>query len=440
LSDLSIFIGLLTLIVFLFVEYVLPSAQAPTPKDTGIDFIVALLLVGQIVRFYLFDTPRTDALAVLEGDFSVGNISTIVWTVLAALYFAFVLLKDRFQVGWFFCTPYRWISILLILYVLTAAWSIVPEFTLFRAGELVIWVGLLIYFFSRMDSILEATLFMALYGTIWLIMNVPTLFDNVSEGIIFSAVKDNFIPTLGFAVIVLGWATEYWLFFSIVGLCIFVVAGSAAAMPSALAAGFAGLIFNQTVAIRVVGYVGLLFTVSMIVLYLLAPDEFSEIAEYLAVFLQKPPEELLNATGRYAIWSLMWDFTKDNYFGSGFGSDRFIQLLGNTTEVSSRLGSSTVFIYSAHDAILSAWVAAGWLGVIALVFVYGSGVRYCSRPETPHRCSRTMVLVFMICNGVAVPGLAGVFSPSPPLWIVWIAVLAICPTGGARVDASINSI
>jgi hypothetical protein len=152
----------------------------------------------------------------------------------------------------------------------------------------------------------------------------------------------------------------------------------------------------------------------------LAPDRFLGLIDIAANILQKPTVELLTATGRYTIWSIIWDATKDNYFGLGFGSDRFIQLLGGMSEVSAHFGSS-IIVMSAHDAALSAWTAAGWLGLVALFFVYVAGIRYCAHEGA----AAIMTVTFIILDGLAVPGLAGFFSP---IWLTWIAVHSTAAT------------
>jgi exopolysaccharide production protein ExoQ len=422
LTPLSLFIGLLVFLCFLYIEIAKPSVGIPRLRQQGCDFFAAFLFIGDLARFNLLNTTRSDALAILAGDFTIGNISSIVWTATITLYLIYILLTGRFRVEWFFHAPYLSIFILVSLYLLTTAWSIVPIFTLYRGCELLVWVGLSIYFFTRLESLFAVVIFLAVYCTTWFCLNVPVLIESLSQNIFFSAIKDNFLPAVGFSVAVLGWTTRFRYLFCITGILTFVLAGSAAAVPCAVAACFAGLAFSRNIIIKLVGYIGALATLSFMIVYLLIPTQFPEIIELLSNILQKSTEELLNATGRYTIWSIIWDATKDRYFGSGFGSDRFIQLLSNMAEVNVRFGAPSVFIMSAHDAVLSAWTAAGWLGVVAMFFVYVAGIRYCSHYGGNHCVATTMILIFIILNSLTVPGLGGFFSP---IWFIWIAVHSI---------------
>ena len=414
LSALSIFIGLLAFLCFLYIEIAKSSLGIPRLRKHGCDFFVVFLFLGDSAQYYLLNTGRTDALAILTGDFNVGNISAAIWTTAAALYLGFVLLVGRFRIEWFFRAPYLSIFVMILLYLASSTWSIVPLFTLYRACELAVWVGLSVYFFTRLDSLFSTVLFLSVYCTTWVVLNFPVLAESLSQGIVFSAIKDNFLPAVGFCVAVLGWGTRFRFWFCVLGMIIFVLAGSAAAVPCAIAACFVGLAFNRNVIFKLVGCVGFLSALACMIAYLWAPEEFMGLIDFVSGILQKPTAEFLTATGRYTIWSIIWDATKDDYFGLGFGSDRFIQLLGGMAEVNARFGSP-IIVMSAHDAALSAWTATGWLGVVALFFVYVAGIRYCSYDGA----AATMAVTFIILDGLAVPGLAGFFSP---VWLTWIAV------------------
>jgi exopolysaccharide production protein ExoQ len=418
----SVFIGALTFLSLLYVELTKSLVGIPRLRRHGYDFFAASLLIAYLIQSYAFNTPRTDALAVLNEDFSIGNIANIVCAAIAVLYLAFILLTGRFRVQWFFRVPYFSTSVLISVYFLTTAWSIVPLFTLYRACELIGWVCLSIYFFTRLESLVQKVTFLALYCLTFVFINVSVLIENATQGIIFSAVKENHIPAVGFSVAVLSWPTHLRLFFCIIGIATFVLAGSAASVASAIAACCIGLAFNRNIIIKSLGYIGAISTVTFMVIFLVIPNEFPEAVGFLSDILQKSTEELLNATGRYTIWNIIWDASKDNYFGSGFGSDRFVQLLANVAEVNYRVGAQSVFIMSAHDAALSAWVAAGWLGVIALFFVFINAIYNSAKCDGSQRTTTMMIVTFIILNSLTIPSLGGWYSH---IWLVWIAALSV---------------
>jgi len=421
LTALSIYIGLLTFSGFLYIEAIKSSVNIPRLRHDGYDLFVAFLLIGDLARAYFFLERRANATDVLS-EFSVGNISSIIWTAIAASYLAYILLTGRFRIEWFFRVPYFSISVLISVYLLSSAWSVVPMFSLYRGLELVIWVCLSIYFFTRLQYLSYKVMFLAVYCLVWWLLNIPALIDGLSHSIIFSAIKDNFMPTVGFSVAALGWKTRLRFLFCILGIIIIVLAGSAASVASGVAACSVGLIFSRNIIIKSAGYVGAIASISFIIVYLVAPDQFPGTVDLLSDILQKSQEELLGATGRYTIWNILWEAGKDNYFGSGFGSDRFVQLVGNIDEINDRLGTSDIFVMSAHNAALSAWFAAGWLSVVALFFVFLNGLRYSVKCSINERATTTIVLVFMILNNLTIPGLGSNYSC---IWLVWIAVLSV---------------
>ena len=436
----SIYIGLLTSLVFLYIEVsrsllsshlaqrrIAYGSDRTTTIQTGTrlrlngcDPFVAVLLIGDLIRFYFFLERRTNAMAVLS-EFSTGNISSIVWTAMAALYLAYVILIGRFRIELLFRAPYFAICVLISVYLLSSAWSVVPMFSLYRGLELVVWVSLSVYFFSRLHSLVHKVIFLAIYCVTWFFLNFPLFIGALSHGVVFSAIKDNLVPAVGFGVAVLGWNTRLRLLFFIIGAITIVLAGSAASVVSAAAACCVGMLFKRNTVFRLVGIVCLVATLFFMVVYLVAPEQFPETVDFLSNILQKPKEELLGATGRYTIWSVLWDASKYNYFGTGFGSDRFIQLVGSLDELSDRFGTTDVFIMSAHNAALAAWLSAGWLGIVALVYVFENGIRDSVKGGINERAPATMILVFIILNNLTIPGLGAYYTCT---WIVWIAVLS----------------
>ena len=423
-TALSICIGLITFLGFLYLELTKPSAAIPRSRLDRCDFFVAFLLIGDLIRSYLFLEQRSNATDVLN-TFSMGNISSIFWTAIAASYLGYILLTGRFRVKWFFCAPYFSIFVLILVYLVSSTWSVIPSFSLYRAIELIIWICLSVYFFTGLSSV-HRVMVLAIYCFTWLLLNIPLLVTNVSHNIVFSAIKDNYFSIVGFTVVVLGWTTRLRSLFCIIGLTTFVLAGSASSVASALAAFSVGFMFKQSTISRLAGCIGLIASISFIIVFLVAPDQFPETVNFLSDILQKPKEELLDATGRYTIWALLWDASKDNYFGTGFGSDRFIQLVGNADELTGRLGTADIFIMSAHNAALSAWVAAGWLGVVALFFAFINGIRYSIKCDVNHRAAATMILVFIVINSLTIPGLGANYTC---IWLVWIAVLSVVGRG-----------
>jgi hypothetical protein len=433
---LSVSIGILTFFGFLYIKLITPSVEIPQMRLSGYDPFVVFLFIGNLIQFRIFSPIREDDLSLLNSGFSSGNISAFIWTSIAALYLVYVFLSGRFQIVWLFRKPYFWVFVLIVVYLLTNFWSNFLLYTLFRSFDLVVWVGLAIYFFTRLTLSMQKVAFLALYCLMWFLLYFPTFIESFSEGSIFSSIKDNLMPAAGFATIVLGWTTRWRLVFCTIGMGAFIVAGSAASVAAGGAACFAGLTLNRNAILRLVGSVGFLATLAFFVVYFLFPEDFPQTIELFSNLLHKPSEELISATGRYTIWSVFWELTQNQYFGTGFGSDRFVQLLGDTSLLSeSSAGVERIDILSAHNAVLGAWVAAGWPGVIGLLFASVAGLRCCAKSGSVQRTATTMVLVFMTINSLSTPALGGRYSVQ---WLVWIATLSIA--AGQKHASSVSAL
>ena len=147
LTLLSVSIGMLTFLGFLYIKLITPSVEIPHMRLSGYDPFVVFLFIGNLIQSRIFF--HEDNLLLLNSGFSSGNISAFIWTSIAALYLVYVFLSGRFQIVWLFRRPYFWISVLIVVYLLANFWSSFPLYTLFRSYDLVVWVGLAIYFFTR---------------------------------------------------------------------------------------------------------------------------------------------------------------------------------------------------------------------------------------------------------------------------------------------------
>jgi exopolysaccharide production protein ExoQ len=422
LTVLSVSIGMLTFLAFLYIKLITPSVEIPQMRLSGYDPFVVFLFIGNLIQLRIFVPVTEDNLLLLNSGFSSANMAAFIWTSIAALYLVYVFLSGRFQIVWLLRRPYFWIFVLIVVYLSANFWSIFPLYTLFRSYDLVVWVGLAIYFFTRLKLSMQKVAFLALYCLTWFLLYFPTFIESFSEGIIFSSIKDNLIPAAGFATVVLGWTTRWRLVFCAIGMGAFIVAGSAASVAGGVAACFAGLTLNRSIIFKLVGYVGLVATLAFMVVYLFFPEDFPQTVELVSNLLHKPSEELIGATGRYGIWSAFWELTQNNYFGTGFGSDRFGQLLGNASLLSERVEAMGIDFLSAHNAVLGAWVAAGWPGLIGLLFAIVAGLRCCAKSGSVERTATMMVLVFITINSLSTSALGGRYSVQ---WLVWIATLSI---------------
>ncbi|MFL9829169.1 hypothetical protein ABTU92_30635, partial [Rhodoplanes sp. SY1] len=204
------------------------------------------------------------------------------------------------------------------------------------------------------------------FFTLWIIaywaLKLPEIAANVSQLWLFSAMKDNVLPTISaFNIIFLfgcargwhdvGWHVVVWHVVVLFGVALlaFILAGSASSTAALLSCLCVPLIVGRSLAIRVLGSLMLAALLTFDVVFLIAPAQFPEIIDLVSHMLGKPVDELANTTGRLSIWAMLWEGSADEYFGKGFGMERFVQLLVDPEVVAYHIGDLAFNLNSAHN-------------------------------------------------------------------------------------------
>ena len=125
-------------------------AVAVRPLDARL--VLPMVLVCTFAFMPLvFTVPREDGNAVLEEGLSASNIITLVLTGLTGLYLFGKIALDRRVALLPFAMPYLPFTLMIGVNTLSAAWSIVPPYTLYRSAELFIFYHASIVIFDRTD-------------------------------------------------------------------------------------------------------------------------------------------------------------------------------------------------------------------------------------------------------------------------------------------------
>jgi hypothetical protein len=256
-----------------------------------------------------------------------------------------------------------------------------------------------------------------------LAVNSGRIIESLESEVVFSSAKDNIFPAVAFFTIVIAFYTRGLQAYACMtfGLLAFAAAGSAASTFAMLASATVPLMYSRRILVRLFAYFGLLVTSVLIIHFFLFPGRLQELAHFVGGIIQKPVEELTSATGRYVIWDVLVTATKDNVFGSGFGSDRFVQLLAGLPTVVEVWGAEQVNLASAHNALLSSWVASGYVGVSAVLIVYISAVQWCISGPSSVRPGASACITFLILNGLTVPGIGAVYTVQTLVWLECLA-------------------
>lgn len=418
----------------LLLLYPVARAGLATTMGPGDGPLAAPMVLVAVFAFMplVFSIDREAGTAVLEEGLTASNIVTIVLTGLTGLYLAGRLLADRRILLIAFAMPYLPFTLMIVVNGLTALWSIVPAYTLYRTVELAIFYLASILIFDRGDISRRLADLLAFFIAVWLLAVSPIIVTSLAAGILFSAAKNNMMPLVCTALALLMLfgprhprRTAY-LLLAIVG---FVIAGSAASTGALLGIVPAVMIASRHRPVRVTGWVLAAATTAVFLFLIVGLSAFPELLEALSVVLQKPAEELANATGRTTFWPTFIEATRGRLFGSGFSAaDRFVQLLIPTSALADTLGREEVFITSSHNMFLSAWAGSGMLGIAFAGITLLTAIRWGLKLDAGGRRMVVGVVLVLVLNGMTTPG---IFQDWNVHVLVFVAVLAYARIGAA---------
>jgi exopolysaccharide production protein ExoQ len=406
-----------------------PSGAAP------LFWPLALLVVFAFMPL-VFTVPREDGNAVLEQGLTASNVVTIVLTGLTALYLVAKVAADRRVLLLPFAMPYLPFTMMIGVNGVSAAWSIVPTYTLYRTAELAVFTLACILIFDRPDIRRRLADILAIVTLAWLVAVTPEILQSLASGIVFSSAKNNMMPLvcalLGFAV-VFGPPNRRRGRYLVLAAAGFVIAGSAASTGALIAVGPGLMIASRRPGLRVAGIVLALVSLVLFLFLMVGLSSFPALLDLLSVVLQKPKIELANATGRGQFWPTFIAATQDRLLGSGFSAaDRFVQLLIPTTGLADELGRDAVFITSSHNMFLSAWAGTGIIGLCFAVLTLVEPVRFAARADRGTRRLVACLILMLALNGMTTPGL---FQDWNVNVLAYVAVLACARAARREAEA-----
>ncbi|ACL59225.1 O-antigen ligase family protein [Methylobacterium nodulans] len=407
-------------------------ATVTAPQNVPLPVPMTLVAVFAFMPL-VFVVPRTDGNAVLEEGLTASNIVTLVLTGLTGLYLAVKVVMDRRILLVPFSMPYLPFTLMIAVNGLSTLWSIVPAYTAYRTVELGIFYLASILIFDRSDIERRLADLLAIFVVVWLVAVAPIIAESLASGIVFSAAKNNMMPLVCAA---LGLLVAFdpraprraaYLLLALIG---FIIAGSAASTGALVAVVPGLMIASPHRRIRILGGVTAALVVAAFLVLMLGLSAFPALLDLLSALLQKPPDELANATGRGTFWPTFIKATQDHLVGSGFSAgDRFVQLLTSTTELAEELGRDAVFITSSHNMFLSAWAGTGIVGIGFAAVVLGTAIRWGMVLHLRHRRFIVTMVIFLALNGMTTPG---IFQDWNVNVLGFVAMLAYCRIGALR--------
>ena len=266
----------------------------------GATLAFALVLVFSQVSL-VFDVPRDDGTAVLDQGLSASNLLQVALTGASALYVALRVLIEPRLGRLPFAPPYLAMTLMIAYDGASALWSVVPSYTVYRTIEVATFslATLVVFDRSSIERRLGPLLALSVAG--WLVAAGPDLVLNLPRGIVFSAAKNNMMPLVCAALMLVALfepATPRRPLLFAFGAVGFVLAGSAASTGALLAAfAPAMLIASPRRPLRLAGAALAALALVVMLGLILGLANVPSLLDLASTVLQKPPSELANATG-----------------------------------------------------------------------------------------------------------------------------------------------
>ena len=393
-------------LLYPLVRHRLETRMGPLDGPVAVPF--ALMSIFALLPL-VFTVPREDGNAVLDQGLTASNIALVVMTGLAGLYLVARIAVDRRVLMVAFSMPYLPFTLMILVNGISTAWSVVPSYTAYRTLELAIFTLLSILIFDRSDIERRLANLFALFTCLWLVATLPIILENLAHGIVFSSAKHNLMPYLCAAhafLVIFDDRIRHRGAHLALALAGFVIAGSAASTASLIAVVPGLMVASRHRRLRLLGYTAFTVYLALFVVLMIGLSAFPGLLEVVSVVLQKPPEELADATGRGTFWPVFIEATKDRFVGAGYAAgDRFIQLLIPTTALAETLARDAVFISSSHNMLLSAWAGTGLIGIGLCAMVLGAALRWGMKLDCAGRRLIATCVFFLILNGMTTPGI-----------------------------------
>jgi O-antigen ligase len=384
------------------------------------------IFVWMIARLVVFERRDDPAALFLEGV-STQNTIQLAITLCASVWALILLYSRRVNIVYLVNRPGLWITLLVILYMVSIAWSLWPELTLFKSIELAVFWIITIHIFSDKDwdSHLRRFLIWTVL-IVWIAGFLTPGGNSFGEGMIVGGIRSNSGSLLAASLLLLvihrslflKISPKLWeVAFPIISMIVF---GSLASVVAFIISCLILLLFYTRPLMRPV--FAILLVLSMAALAVIMP--LNSLVSEVALFLGKTPEHITNLTGRTLLWTEAFEVLKHNLLGFGFAAgERTFAVLIADPEV---IGWSPTNI---HNGYLAAALSIGWTGTLIIFLLFADLLLQSFRLPIKTRTLVIVILVLIAINNFTIPAIGGQFTP------VWVIMMALTCTSRIKPNA-----
>ncbi len=380
------------------------------------------LIPAREVVIWSFHTKREDPWALFESGLSLSNQATAAIGVLTFAIGVMALGLGKLRISQLIAGPRKWMTLLICLFALTNLWSAWPVLSIYRTVELMGYWLVTVYVFDR----LEWKQALATYCVIVLIAvtvpQLPEMFEKFSQGQFFSAIRANtYNPVAAVLILILihhrSMARDvHPLLWAGAGFAFVALGSIGTTVGLILALLVMSFIGSRKLYVRV--SFGLFALLLFLIIFAAVVDQgfYQAMVQLVATIFQRDPESLLSATGRLPLWQIIYENTKSNHLGLGFGAAERIVLL-RMVEAGQLWWGAT----SAHNAYIAVWLGGGWPAIWCLLILLVSAISSAIRMRSAERPLVLAILILTVINSLSHSGIGGIYSAIFGLFMMSLA-------------------
>lgn len=410
------YISILTIIIWLFVILYNYKKRLKIDRDEIGSWISLMSWFAS--RTIIFDF-REDVAALYETGLSIQNYVQVYVTLFVVLWATKLVYRKRININSLTKGPFRWVTLLIILNILSTFWSIWPMLTLYRSVELLALyiIVLFIFFYNnwhiRLKYLMIFSLIISLIGGI-----IANNFNIFNDGAFIASIRSNSASMVAGAYLIYLIHSRLYLKARVgiinysIAIILLLIFGSLTSFLATLLSVLYLVYYKADIRLRPIIFV---FAISLIVVNV---NMIYNTTTQIGYFFGKNAEHLSTLTGRLFLWEVIVDLAKKNPFGFGFAAAERLLAVQLSTIKKVQWAA-----FNAHNGYLATLIGVGWIGLSMLIYIFIITWKKVSYTEYKYNSLLIGLLILVLVNNFTIGGIGSTFSYQ---WPILIAV--ICAT------------
>lgn len=407
----------------------LRDAAGPPLAGSGRAVSWAAMIVYFTWKTFFYE-PREDVLELVNSGMSDSNRIEVAITAATGLWAAWLVVTGRMPFIRLIQGAGFWIVALVAIYSLSTLWSVWPDLTLYKSLELGVYWVVTAHLFATgpwRDTLERLALWAVVGSALPFIVQGTGNFARGPVGAFYS----NGGAMMAGALLLIALhrlltrrdMTAMGLtLLGLVALLLFHSFTSYLSVVLALPALFVLVLMPRATrtatALMICGIVG----AGVSIVYLAANAE-PHLVQAVGAAAGKDADQIGSMTGRLPLWEALWEVSRDQPLGTGFlAMERMIPEIISPDSVGWTAAHS-------HNGFLSAWLAAGFLGIGVLVFFT---LALCFQVVGQDALGRALAIpfvLFVLVNNMSYPAFGGRLNGA---WLMVMGVAFATSSRGAR--------